>query len=85
MRLLDAIVHFYLYLYKNTILIMAKKRQFGARNVVVGDIIRRHPAGMRFETDLDYTDLANKIYNIIRNLAMTSHRNSVFTQTYIIF
>lgn len=44
---------------------MAKKRKNEARNVVVGDIIRRHPAGMRFETDMFYTDLANKIYDIV--------------------
>lgn len=44
---------------------MAKKRNFGIRNVVVGDIIRRHPSGLRFVTDQAYTDLANKIYDII--------------------
>lgn len=44
---------------------MAKKRSIGIRNVVAGDIIRRHPSGMRFVTDQNYTDLANKIYDII--------------------
>lgn len=44
---------------------MAKKKKFGVKNVVVGDIIRRHPAGLFFETDSAYTGLANKIYDII--------------------
>jgi len=46
---------------------MAKKRYSGIKNVVVGDIIRRHPNGFPFVTDMAYTDLANKIYDIIND------------------
>ena len=46
---------------------MAKKRYSGIRNVVVGDIIRRHPNGMPFPTDMAYTDLANRIYDVIND------------------
>lgn len=41
------------------------KRRFNSKNVVVGDIVRRHPGGFLFETDMAYTELANKIYDII--------------------
>ena len=46
---------------------MAKKRYNRIRNVVVGDMIRRHPNGIPFVTDMAYTDLANKIYDIIND------------------
>ena len=44
---------------------MAKKKYSHIKNVVVGDIIRRHPNGIPFVTDMAYTDLANKVYDII--------------------
>ena len=44
---------------------MAKRRFSNRRNVVVGDIVRRHPGGYLFETDMAYTELANMIYDII--------------------
>lgn len=44
---------------------MAKKRFRNGSNVVVGDIVRRHPGGFLFETDMAYTELANRIYDII--------------------
>ena len=34
--------------------------------MVVGDIMRRHPRGMMFPTDAAYTELANALYEIIR-------------------
>lgn len=37
----------------------------------MGDIARRHPRGMIFETDAAYTALANRIYDIIRDKVPT--------------
>lgn len=50
---------------------MAKRRFNSSKNVVTGDIVRRHPGGFLFETDKAYTELANKIYDIICDLLPT--------------
>ena len=45
---------------------MAKKQLLNSINITAGDIKRRHPRFMTCDTDKQYAQLANDIYNLIR-------------------